>query len=152
MTVISLSAQSELLTHREAALRSCGYEVLSTTSEIEVRIEVEMGRWGVLLLCYTLHQTIHEELSGLFMRSCPVGVVAFVMHPARREESPHAHICLLDSDFPHRLHLIKMRVTGIRRVHERRAIFMKSFGIRSSSATRPCRVTIIVLAFVGLTF
>jgi hypothetical protein len=106
-SVLSLSTQSELLAHREEALRNRGYEVLSTTSEIEVRFEVEMGRFGVLLLCYTLRQTIHEELAGLFMRSCPVGVIAFVMHPARRKESPHAHICLLDSDFPHRLHLIK---------------------------------------------
>ena len=106
-SVISLSAQSELLAHREAALRSCGYEVLSTTSAIEVRFEVEMGRCGVLLLCYTLHQTIDADLAGLFMRSCPVGLIAFVMHPARREKSPHAHICLLDSDFPHRFHLLK---------------------------------------------
>ena len=72
-SVISLSAQSELLAHREAALRSCGYEVLSTTSAIEVRFEVEMGRYGVLFLCYTRHQTIHADLAGLFMRSCPLG-------------------------------------------------------------------------------
>ena len=106
-TVLSASVRSELLAHREAPLRSCGYDVFSSTSEIQVRFKTEMGRCDVLLLCYTILQNNHADLAGLFMRRCPAGVVAFVMHPSRREKSRYAHICLLDSDFPHRLHLIK---------------------------------------------
>ncbi len=106
-TVLSLSADSELLARREAALRSVGYQVLSLLSEVHVRFEIEMGQCGVLLLCYTIHQSIHSDLAQLFTQSCPAGIIAFVMHPRTREASPHAHVCFLDSDFPHKLHLIK---------------------------------------------
>ena len=106
-TVLPLSAESELLARREAALRSVGYRVLSMMSEVHVRFEIEMGQCGVLLLCYTIHQSIHSDLAQLFTQRCQSGVIAFVMHPKTREPSPHAHVCFLDSDFPHKLHLIK---------------------------------------------
>src|SRR3984893_9887591 len=47
--VLSDSAQSELLTLREAALRSCGYDVFSTTSEYKVALKLAMSECGVLL-------------------------------------------------------------------------------------------------------
>lgn len=106
-SVLSLSSEGHLLSHREAALRSHGYTVFSTTSPIQVRFEVEMGNCGILLLCYTLPLAVHVDLSDIFMRNCPEGVVAFVMHPRRPQKSPHAHLSLLDEDFPHGLHLLE---------------------------------------------
>ncbi len=50
---------------------------------------------------------IRRDLAGLFERHCKDGVIAFVMHPIERKESQYAQICLLDSDFPQKLHLIE---------------------------------------------
>ena len=107
ITVLSFSFEKDLLPRRDAALRSVGYKVLSTTSEACVRFEIQMGQCGVLLFCYTIPDAIRRDLAGLFQRHCEDGVIAFVMHPVRREESQHAQICFLDSDFPQKLHLIQ---------------------------------------------
>lgn len=106
ITVLSFSFEKDLLPRRDAALRSVGYKVFSTTSEACVRFEIQMGQCGVLLFCYTVPDAIRRDLAGLFQRHCEDGVFAFVMHPVRREESQHAQICFLDSDFPQKLHLI----------------------------------------------
>jgi len=92
-TVLSFSFEKDLLTRRDAALRSVGYKVFSTTSEACVRFEIQMGQCGVLLFCYTVPDAIRRDLAGLFQRHCEDGVIAFVMHPVRREESQHAQIC-----------------------------------------------------------
>jgi len=105
-TVLSFGFDRDLLPPREAALRRVGYNVFSTTSEACVRFEIQMGQCGVLLFCYTIPDAVRGELAELFEQHCKGGVIAFVMHPVGREESGHAHICLLDSDFPQKLHLI----------------------------------------------
>ena len=105
--VLSFSADKVLLAQREVHLRSGGFQVISTGSPVCVRYEIEMGRCGTLLLCYTVHEWIHQDLAGLFARHCAGGVIVFVMHPVHAAPSPHAHICLLDVDFPGKLHLIK---------------------------------------------
>lgn len=105
--VLSLSAEADLLARREAFLQSAGFQVLSTTSEMQIRFEVQMGQCGVLLLCYTIHQAIHRDLAKLFTKNCKGSAIVCVMHPEQRKESPHAHLNLLDSDFPHKLHLIR---------------------------------------------
>jgi hypothetical protein len=106
-TVLSFSFEKDLLRRRDAALRSVGYKVFSTTSEACIRFEIQMGQCGVLLFCYTIPDAIRRDLAGLFERHCKDGVIAFVMHPVRGEESQHAQICFLDSDLPHKLHLIE---------------------------------------------
>jgi hypothetical protein len=106
-TVLSFSFEKDLLPRREAALHSVGYKVFSTTSEACIRFEIQMGQCGVLLFCYTIPDAIRRDLAGLFERHCEDGVIAFVMHPVEREESPHAQLCLLDSDFPQKLHLLQ---------------------------------------------
>jgi len=93
ITVLSFSFEKDLLPRRDAALRSVGYKVFSTTSEACVRFEIQMGQCGVLLFCYTVPDAIRRDLAGLFQRHCEDGVIAFVMHPVRREESQHAQIC-----------------------------------------------------------
>jgi hypothetical protein len=106
-TVLSFSFEKNLLPRREAALRSVGYKVFSTTSEACIRFEIQMGQCGVLLFCYTIPDAIRRDLAGLFERHCKDGVIGFVMHPVEREESQQAQICLLDSDFPQKLHLLE---------------------------------------------
>jgi hypothetical protein len=106
-TVLSFSFEKDLLPRREAALRSVGYDVFSTTSEACIRFEIQMGLCGVLLLCYTIPDTIRRDVGGLFDRHCAGGVIVFVMHPGKLEESRDAEICLLDSDFPRKLRLIE---------------------------------------------
>ena len=66
-----------------------------------------MGQCGVLLFCYTIPDAIRLDLAGLFEQHCAGGVIAFVMHPVKREESGSAQICLLDADFLQKLHLIE---------------------------------------------
>lgn len=105
--VLSLSAEAELLAQRAAILQKAGYVVLSSTSEMEIRFEIQMGQCGILMLCYTLHQSIHGDLAGIFGLNCPNSAIVFVMHPEMKKESRHAHINILDSDLPHKLHLIK---------------------------------------------
>jgi hypothetical protein len=105
--VLSFSVDKALLAQREVHLRSGGFQVTSTSSPTCARYEIEMGQCGALLLCYTVHEWIHQDLAGLFARHCGGGVIVFVMHPVYVAPSPHAHICLLDVDFPDKLHLIK---------------------------------------------
>jgi hypothetical protein len=106
-TVLSFSFEKNLLPPREAALRNFGYKVFSTTSEACVRFEIQMGRCGVLLLCYTIPGAIRHDLAALFERHCHSGVIASVTHPLTQEETQPALICTLDSDFPQKLQLIK---------------------------------------------
>jgi hypothetical protein len=105
--VLSLSVDDALLAQREVHLRSSGFQVISTRSPVCARYEIEMGQCGVLLLCYTVHESTHKDLAGLFTMHCAHGVIVFVMHPVQVTPVPHAHICLLDVDFPEKLHLIK---------------------------------------------
>lgn len=106
-TVLSFSFEKDLLPQREAALRKNGYNVFSTTSEACVRFEIQMGQCGVLLLCYTIPDAIRRDLTALFERHCHSGVIVFVMDPLKGEATQSDQVCLLDSDFPHKLHLIK---------------------------------------------
>jgi len=106
-TVLSFSADRDLLVRREPVLRDLGYDVLSTTSETCVRFEIQMGQCGLLLLCYTIREQIHDDLAELFRSYCENGVIAFVMHPVTRKKSPYAHICFLDSELPCKAHLIE---------------------------------------------
>jgi hypothetical protein len=106
-TVLSFSFERDLLPQREDALHRVGYHVFSTTSEACVRFEIQMGQCGVLLLCYTIPDAIRRDLTALFERHCHSGVIVLVMDPLNGEATQSGQVCLLDSDFPHKLHLIK---------------------------------------------
>jgi len=79
-TVLSFSRDPDLLLHREEALRSGGFEVISVKTESQARFEIEMGRCGVLLICYTATVGTIQDLTTLFRRSCPTGSIVFVMN------------------------------------------------------------------------
>src|SRR4051794_18525122 len=82
-TVLSFSHAPDLLLQREAALRSGGFEVISVRSESQACFEIEMGRCGVLLICYTATVGTIQDLTILFRRRCPNGT--FITN--RTEES-----------------------------------------------------------------
>jgi hypothetical protein len=79
-TVLSFSHDPDLLLQREAALRSGGFEVISVKTESQACFEIEMGRCGLLLICYTLTVGTIQDLTKLFRRRCPTGSIVFVMH------------------------------------------------------------------------
>jgi hypothetical protein len=79
-TVLSFSTDPQALLRRECALRREGFQVHSVTSEIQARFEIEMGRCGVLLMCFRATEAVVQDLSTLFRRSCPTGTIIFVMN------------------------------------------------------------------------
>jgi DNA-binding NtrC family response regulator len=87
-TVLSLSPNESALAAREATLRSAGFEVISVLSPIQARFEIEMGRCGVLVICYRVPHDETEELTKLFRKNCPEGRVIFVTQPGQKREVP----------------------------------------------------------------
>jgi hypothetical protein len=80
-TVLSFSTDRNSLVQRECALRNGGFEVISVESESQARFEIEMGRCGVLLICFRASTSTTQELTNLFRHSCPNGTIIFVMRP-----------------------------------------------------------------------
>ena len=83
-TVLSFSNDPKHLREREAAIRNGGFGVISVSSETAARFEIEMGRCGVLLICYTIPPLVSGELVGLFRQSCPGGLIMGVL----KDQSP----------------------------------------------------------------
>lgn len=84
-TVLSFSPDPNLLLQRETALRNTGFEVISVKTESHACFEIEMGRCGVLVICYTPSAGTTQDLTKLFRRRCPTGSIVFVMN--RTDES-----------------------------------------------------------------
>src|SRR5882724_7470733 len=95
--VLSFSNDPEHLRERESAIRKGGFGVVSVSSEISARFEIEMGRCGVLLICYTIPPSVSSELGSLFRRSCPGGLVIVVMN---EQTTSDADIAIPASDGP----------------------------------------------------
>ena len=87
-TVLSLSPSKTALDVRESALRNGGMKVISVMSPIQARFEIEMGRCGVLLICYRLSGTDAHDLAKLFRKSCPEGIVVYVTEPSSDHDLP----------------------------------------------------------------
>jgi hypothetical protein len=78
-TVLSFSPNPGVLSSRGSVLRRGGLEVISVRSEPEARFEIEMGRCGVLLMCFRTSAAAALELTELFRRNCPDGRIIFVI-------------------------------------------------------------------------
>jgi hypothetical protein len=76
--VLSFTNDPEKLREREAAIRNGGFGVISVSSEVAARFEIEMGRCGVLLICYTIPPPVARDLAGLFRVSCPTGLIIVI--------------------------------------------------------------------------
>jgi hypothetical protein len=99
-SVLSLNPDGKTLLNTETALRANNFEVLSVSSPIEARFELEMGRCGVFLTSYITPSVIYEDLAKFFRRSCPGGLVFFLSKPTGAEV-PDADIIFSEQDEPH---------------------------------------------------
>jgi hypothetical protein len=98
-TVLSLNPDGRALLSHESALQKSGFEIVSVSSPLQARFEIEMGRCGVFIASYITPLLIFLDLAGLFKRSCPGGLVAYVArHPD--ESIPNTDILLSDRDDP----------------------------------------------------
>jgi len=96
-TVLSFSNDPKHLLEREAAIRNGGFGVISVSSETAARFEIEMGRCGVLLICYTIPPLVSVELASLFRRSCTGGLIIVVLND---QAASDADIAIPASDGP----------------------------------------------------
>lgn len=85
-TVLSVGADKELVSLRDAVLRSVGLNVVSTTEPDEAYAGIQGGRCGVMLLCYSMEQAARERLAKLFRERCPEGRIISISN--QRIENP----------------------------------------------------------------
>lgn len=71
--IMSVGANAELVSLRQAVLESVGLNVFSTLDASEAVSRIEFGNFGLLLLCYSLPDSVREHLSRRFRASCPQG-------------------------------------------------------------------------------
>ena len=98
-TVLSFTNDPEHLLEREAAIRNSGFGVISVSSEVAARFEIEMGRCGVLLVCYTIPPSVGKELADLFRVNCPTGLI-IVISTEQRPTLDDADLIIPASDGP----------------------------------------------------
>jgi hypothetical protein len=97
---LSLNPDGKTLLGTESALRENDFKIISVSSSVKARFEVEMGRCGVFLASYITPVVIYKDLVNLFRRSCPDGLVIFLSQQSD-EDIPDADIVLSDRDDPH---------------------------------------------------
>jgi len=98
-TVLSLNSDGQTLRRQEAVLREIGFEVISVSSPLQARFEIEMGRCGIFLSSYITPLPIYRSLADLFRRSCPHGSVIFITHQPD-DSVPEADVLLSSEDEP----------------------------------------------------
>jgi hypothetical protein len=99
-SVLSLSPDGQRLRAAESVFRENKFEVVSVSTPLQARFEIEMGRCGVFLTSYITPLAIYQDLAALFRRNCPTGVVIYLA--GRPDESiPDADIVISEADDPH---------------------------------------------------
>ncbi len=84
--VLSVGADQELVSLRDAVLRSVGLNVFSTTNFEEAYGRIHPENCGVMLLCYSLEQSLRERLAKRFRECCPAGRIISISN--RKFENP----------------------------------------------------------------
>jgi hypothetical protein len=111
-TVLSLNPDGIALERHELELRNRGFVVISVSSPVEARFEIEKGRCGVFLTSYLTPPLIRDDLVLLFRRSCPQGTVVYVtQHPNHIVVG--VDVLLLEPDQPGS---IAERINAVRRL------------------------------------
>jgi hypothetical protein len=77
--ILSLSFDPEKLKLREAALRACGFEVISVYSHSQARHEIQMGTCGILVTCDVVPDVVNWDVMNLFKSYCPHGLIISVL-------------------------------------------------------------------------
>jgi DNA-binding NtrC family response regulator len=110
-TILSLNPDGQTLVSHETALRKSGYEVISVSSPLQARFEIEMGRCGVFLTSYITPLAICRDLARLFKSSCPDGLVICITQHLN-DLIPDADVLLSDQDQPQ---CLPQRIQALRR-------------------------------------
>jgi len=76
--VISIGTLPELLSLREAVLRSVGYEVFTSVRVENALSRIREGYCGVLLLCYSVPEEWRKQLIHEFRENCPEGRIVAI--------------------------------------------------------------------------
>ena len=99
--VLSLNPDGQRLHRQESVLRANGFEIISASTPLQARFEIEMGRCGIFLTSYITPSAIYLDLANLFRRSCPNGLVIFLTeHPD--DNAPDADVLLSSGRGPTR--------------------------------------------------
>jgi CheY-like chemotaxis protein len=76
--VISVGTLPEVVSLREAVLKSVGYNVFSAASPEEALSRIRTGACGVLLLCYSVRDLWRSQLVREFRERCPHGRIVAI--------------------------------------------------------------------------
>ena len=109
-SVLSFDPDRKTLHNHELALRDGGYSVISVSSAVQARYEIEMGRCGILLLCYIVPPVVCLDLVSAFRSYCPPGLVVFLTKDSQFS-LPAADLLCLESDDPR---VIVTRIVALR--------------------------------------
>jgi vacuolar-type H+-ATPase subunit F/Vma7 len=77
-TVISVGANAELVGLRNFVLQEAGFHVFSTLDEHEALARIERGECGVLLVCYSLAESVRRRLADALRKSCPISRMVLI--------------------------------------------------------------------------
>jgi hypothetical protein len=72
-TILSVGAYPELVSLRHAVLRNAGFDVFSTTDPEEAYVRIQPGNLGLMLLGYSMAQSVRQRLARRFRDCCPSG-------------------------------------------------------------------------------
>jgi len=85
--VISIGANTELLRLRGAILKCAGFNVFSTSDPKQAVIEIQAADCGALLLCYSLADSVRQQIAREFRETHP-GAHIVAITTERLEEPP----------------------------------------------------------------
>jgi hypothetical protein len=98
-TVLSLNPDGQSLLRQESALRESGFRVVSVSTPLQARFEIEMGRCGTFLTTDITPPAIYRDLAAFFKRNCPDGLVVYVAEQ-KRDGLPVADLLVWARDEP----------------------------------------------------
>jgi hypothetical protein len=70
-TVISVGINPELQRLRNFVLQSARFKVITTVNENDALAQIQRGRCGVLLVCYSLARSTRQTLAEALRKFCP---------------------------------------------------------------------------------
>ncbi len=85
--ILSVGAHPELVSLRDAVLKSVGLNVFSTVDAEEAYRRIEADGLALLLLCYSLSQPQRKRLAERFRACCPRGRIISITNEKPEESA-----------------------------------------------------------------
>jgi hypothetical protein len=95
--VLSWNPDTRTLFQHEVVLRENNFEVISVSTPLDARFEIEKGNATIFMASYVAPVAIYRDLADLFRRKRPEGIVVFVTQ-GPGEPIPNADIVLSEQD------------------------------------------------------